>query len=90
MEGDRAHENVRILAHSPGKYPILVVELPARGLLAAYLETGYDLARAKPVERDWLTENAVGRHSFVELNPPVETTADSLADYVRRELLRDS
>ena len=87
MEGDQAHEDVRILAHSPGKYPILVVELPARGLLAAYLETGYDLGRAKPVERDWLRANAIGRHSFVEVDPPVETPAGSLADYVRSELL---
>jgi hypothetical protein len=88
MENNAADENVKILAHSPGKYPILVVELPSGGLRAAYFETGYDLGRAKPVERAWLTENALGRHSFVEVNPPAETTADSLTDYVRKELLR--
>ena len=87
MEGAAADEEVRIRAHSPGKYPILVVELPSGGLRALYFETGYELARAKPVEEDWLRENALGRHSFVEVNPPVETTAGSIADYVRRELL---
>lgn len=87
MEGAAADETVRIRAHSPGKYPILVVELPSGGLRALYFETGYDLGRAKPVEEDWLRENAIGRHSFVEVNPAVETTAESLADYVRRELL---
>ncbi|HEX2739795.1 MAG TPA: hypothetical protein VHM69_05065 [Rubrobacter sp.] len=87
MERAAADETVRIRAHSPGKYPILVVELPSGGLRAIYFETDYDLARAKPVEEDWLRENALGRHSFVEVNPPVETAAASLADYVRRELL---
>ena len=87
MEGDQAQGSVRILATSPGKYPILVVELPSGGLRAVYFETGYDLGRAKTVEEDWLLENAVGRHSFVELDPPVETPAGSLGDYVRRELL---
>ena len=87
MEVEETNENVRILAHSPGKYPILVVELPSGELRTAYFETDYDLERAKPVERDWLRENAIGRHSFVEVIPPAETTAASLADYVRRELL---
>lgn len=87
MERAAADETVRIRAHSPGKYPILVVELPSGGLRTLYFETGYDLARAKPVEEDWLRENAIGRHSFVEVNPPAETTAESIADYVRRELL---
>jgi hypothetical protein len=87
MEGDQAHENVRIRANSPGEYPILVVELPSGGLRTVYFETGYDLGRSKTVEEDWLFENAVGRHSFVEVDPPVETPAGSLRDYVRRELL---
>jgi hypothetical protein len=90
MEGATGDEKVKIRANSPGKYPILVVELPSGGLRAVYFETGYDLGRAKPVEEDWLRENAVGRHSFVEVNPPVETPAGSLADYVRRELLEGS
>ena len=87
MENNPAGEKVKILANSPGKYPILVVELPSGGLRVAYFETDYDLGRAKPVERDWLEENALGRHSFVEVDPPVETTAGSLGDYVRRMLL---
>jgi hypothetical protein len=87
MAGEEAYESVRIRANSPGEYPILVVELPSGGLRAVYFETGYDLGRAKTVEEDWLLENAVGRHSFVELDPPVETPAKSLGDYVRRELL---
>jgi len=87
MAGDYVHESVRIRANSPGKYPILVVELPSGGLRAVYFETGYDLGRAKTVEEDWLSENAVGRHSFVEVDPPVETPAGALRDYVRREIL---
>jgi len=87
MQSNPADENVKILANSPGEYPILVVELPSGGLRAAYFETDYDLGRAKPVGRDWLKENAIGRHSFVEIDPPVETTARLLGDYVRRELL---
>jgi hypothetical protein len=89
MEGNVADENVRILAHSPGRYPILVLELASGGLRAAYFETDYDLDRAKPVERDWLRENAIGRHSFVGVDPPVETTAGFLGDYVRREILEE-
>jgi hypothetical protein len=87
MEGNLAQENVRVLAHSPGQFPILVVELPSGELRAAYLETDYDLGQTKPVERDWLTDNAIGRHSFVALDPPVEKPASSLANYVRSELL---
>ena len=87
MEGATTDETVWIRANSPGEYPILVIELPGGELRTIYFETGYDLGRAKPVEEDWLRENAIGRHSFVEVNPPVETTAGSLGDYVRRELL---
>ena len=87
MEGDQAQQSVRIRATSPGEYPILVVELPSGGLRTVYFETGYDLGRSKTVEEDWLFENAVGRHSFVEVDPPVETLAKSLGDYVRREFL---
>ena len=87
MKINPADENVKILAHSPGRYPIVVLELESGELRAAYFETGYDLGHTKPVERDWLLENAIGRHSFVEVDPPVETTVGSLEDYVRRELL---
>jgi hypothetical protein len=78
---------VKIRAHSLGSYPILVVELPDGGLRTVYLETGYDLARAKEVEEGWLRDNAVGRHSFVEVNPPREMPASSLEGYVKEELL---
>jgi hypothetical protein len=87
MEGDRAHESVRIRANSRGEHPILVVELPSGELRTVYFETGYDLGRAKTVEEDWLRENAIGRHSFAVVDPPVETPAGSLGDYVRREIL---
>ena len=78
---------MKVRAYSPGKYPILVVELADGGLRTVYFETGYDLESAKEVEEGWLRENAIGRHSFVEVNPPVETPVGSLGDYVRRELL---
>ena len=84
MEGG---ENIRIRANSRGEFPILVVELPSGGLRTVYFETGYDLGHAKTVGEDWLLENAIGRHSFVELDPPVETPEGSIEDYVRRELL---
>ena len=87
MENDQPQESVRIRAISPGESPILVVELPSGVLRAVYFETGYDLGRAKTVDEDWLVENAVGRHSFIKVEPPVQTPAGSLGDYVRRGLL---
>ena len=84
MEGDQVQGSVKIRANSPGEFPILVVELPSGGLRAVYYETGYDLGRAKTVDEDWLSENAVGRHSFVEVDPPVEMPAGSLGEYVWR------
>ena len=90
MTVEEASESVRVLAHSPGRYPILVVERQSGELCAAYFETDYDLGRARPVERDWLRENAIGRHSFVKVTPPAHKPATSLADYVRSELLEES
>jgi hypothetical protein len=81
---------VRVRAYSPGRYPILVIELPGGELRAVYFETGYDLGDAKEVKEDWLRENAIGRHSFVEADPPREIAASSLKDYVSRELLEES
>jgi hypothetical protein len=78
---------VKVRAHSPGRHPILILELPSGELRAAYHETAYDLKRTKPVEERWLYENAIGRHSFVEVKPPRELPAGELLDYVRRELL---
>lgn len=79
----------KILAYSPGRYPILVVELPAGELRTFYYETGYDPERTKSVSEDWLRENALGRHSFVELSPPPEVEVWALGDYVRQRLLEE-
>jgi hypothetical protein len=87
MSDAAAQETVKIRAISPGRYPIVVVELPTGELRTAYFETGYDLGGAKRVEEAWLRENALGRHSFVEVDPPREVPASALRDYVRRELL---
>ncbi len=81
-QGDR----VKIRANSPGRYPILIVELANGALVAAYHETGYDLSRTKPVQEEWVRENAIGRHSFVEVDPPVEGAASALGDYAREEI----
>ena len=81
---------VKVRANSPGKYPILVVERPGGGLQTAYFETDYDLDRGKTVGEDWLRENAIGRHSFVAVDPPAEVPAPSLGAYVRRELLGEA
>jgi hypothetical protein len=85
-----AEETVRIRAYSPGRYPILVVELTGGGLRTVYYETGYDLRRAKEVEEGWLKENAIGRHSFVRVSPSREMAVSSLKAYVDRELLGGS
>jgi hypothetical protein len=87
MRDAASEETVRIRARSPGRYPILVVELAGGELRCAYLETGYDLGRAKAVEESWMRENAIGRHGFLEVNPPPEMPASALGDYVRRELI---
>ncbi|MGF1472530.1 MAG: hypothetical protein ACFB50_12440 [Rubrobacteraceae bacterium] len=81
---------VKIRARSPGKYPILVLELSPEELRTAYYETGYDLGRAKPVKEEWLQENALGRHSFVEVEPPEEIDPEALEDFVRRQFLGES
>jgi hypothetical protein len=85
-----AEGTVKIRAYSPGRYPILVVELASGGLRTVYYETGYDLGSAKEVEEGWLRDNAIGRHSFVEVSPPREMPAGSLEDHVTRELLEGS
>jgi hypothetical protein len=88
---DRTPENtVKVRANSPGKYPIRVVALPNGGLRAAYFETGYDLDRAKTVGEDWLRDNAIGRHSFVAVDPPAEVPATALERYARSELLGEA
>ena len=84
-----AEITVKIRAYSPGRYPILVVEVPDGGLRTVYYETDYDLGSAKTVGSDWLEENAIGRHSFIEADPPLEIPASSLKAYVSRELLEE-
>ncbi|MGB3682251.1 MAG: hypothetical protein WA990_07160 [Rubrobacteraceae bacterium] len=78
---------MKIRAISPGRYPILVLETPSDGLRIAYYETGYALGQTKPAEEDWLRDNAIGRHSFTAVEPPVEIQEDAVEDYVRREIL---
>ncbi len=74
---------VKVRARSPGRYPILVLELPTGEFRVAYHETGYDLERSKPVTEEWLAENAIGRHGFVEVSPPEGVSTSALADYAR-------
>jgi hypothetical protein len=88
--GEMRESEAKILAYSPGRYPILVVESSSGDLLTFYYETGYDPERTKPVTKDWVRENALGRHSFVEVSPPREVRIPALGDYVRRELLKES
>lgn len=86
-----AGNQVRILAHSPGSYPILIAEpAPGEPPRAFYFEAGYDPQKTKPVTETWLRDNAIGRHSFVELDPPRTMSVSGMAEYVRRELLRDA
>ena len=87
---EEVRNEVWVMAYSPGRYPILVVEVSPGQLRTVYYETGYDLERTKSVEEDWLNDNALGRHSFVEVTPPRELPPSSLADYVRQELLGES
>ncbi len=87
--GEKPQREAKVLAFSPGRFPILVVELATGELRTFYYETGYDPERTKPVSEDWLEENALGRHSFIEVNPPREVPLSSLLDYVRRELLKE-
>jgi hypothetical protein len=87
MDPGAPENEVKILAYAPGRYPILVVELSAGELRTLYYETGYDPERTKPVTEEWLRENAIGRHSFVEVDPPREVPISTLRDYVSRELL---
>jgi len=81
---------VKVRARSPGRCPILVLELPTGEFRTAYHETGYDLKRSKQVTEEWLAENAIGRHSFLEVSPPEEVAISALADYVREKASLDS
>ena len=87
--GETRDNVAKILAYSPGRYPILVVESSPGELRTFYYETGYDPERTKPVSEDCLRENALGRHSFVELSPPRKVKISALRDYVRRKLFEE-
>ena len=89
MEAETGTQNAKILAYSPGRYPILVAEFSPGDLRTLYFETGYDPERAKPVTEEWMRENAIGRHSFVKVAPPRELPTSALRDYVREEILED-
>lgn len=67
-----------------------MLELAPGELCTAYHETSYDLELTKPVSEDWLVDNAIGRHSFDEVEPPKEIPAKELGNYVRREVLGGS
>lgn len=90
MTNNKHPEHVKVRAKSPGKYPILVIELPTGELLTTYYETNYSLGNIKPVSEDWLTENALGRHSFIEIDPPEEVATEALEDYARPEISEQS
>lgn len=83
---ENSRETVFVRAYSPDPHPILVLEQASGELCVAYHETGYDLERAKRVGEEWLRDNALGRHSFVEVSPPHSLGAWELGDYVRSEL----
>lgn len=80
---ENAH-TVEVRAYSPGEFTILVVALPGGGLRTVYRETDYDLRSGKPVREDWLRENAIGRHSFLPVDPPERVEVSALSEYARR------
>lgn len=75
-----------VRAYSPDAYPILVLERDSGELCVVYHETGYDPDRSKPVSEEWLRDNALGRHSFREVDPPRSLESGALRDYARDEL----
>lgn len=89
MDPEKLKGEAKVLAHSPGRYPILVVQLSSGELRTLYYETSYEPERSKSVSEDWLRENALGRHSFVEVDPPREVLLPNLENYVRQELLKE-
>ncbi len=81
-----SRQTVAVRAYSPDAHPILVLELDSGMLRVVYHETGYDLELSKSVGEEWLRDNAIGRHSFVEVSPPRRMPAGDLGDYVAGEL----
>jgi hypothetical protein len=78
---------LKLRAYSPGKFPILVVQMPDDELRLLYYETDYDLEAYKPAEEDWLRDNAIGRHSFIKVETLKELDASRIQDYVESEIL---
>jgi hypothetical protein len=78
---------LKLRAYSPGKFPILVVQMPDDELRLLYYETYYDLEAYKPAKEDWLRDNAIGRHSFIEVETPKDLDASELKEYVESEIL---
>lgn len=78
---------LKLRAYSPGKFPILVVQTPDDELRLLYYETDYDLEVFKSAKEDWLRDNAIGRHSFVEVETPKDLDASELKEYVESEIL---
>lgn len=74
-------ETVRVIARSPGEFPVLIVESSAGKLLATHFEVSYDIGAGKIVEADWVRDNAIGRHSFIPVEPPAEVPIDGLKEY---------
>jgi hypothetical protein len=78
---------LKLRAYSPGKFPILVVQMPDDELRLLYYETDYDLEAYKPAEENWLRDNAIGRHSFIKVEISKELDASRIQDYVESEIL---
>ena len=88
---DAAKEDkVKVRAYSPGRYLILILEFPSGELRTAYHEAGYDLERTKQVTEEWLSDNAIGRHGFVEVSPPEDVPISALKDYARERVSETS
>ncbi len=83
MADAATEDKVKVRAYSPGLYPILVLEFPSGELRTAYHEAGYDLERTKQVTEEWLSDNAIGRHGFVEVSPPEGVRVSALENYAR-------
>ena len=81
MSESRITGAVKVVARSPGKYPILIIQTASGGFFATHFESGYDLGAGKPVREEWIKDNAIGRHSFVAVEPPKELPPEDLPGY---------
>ena len=81
-ESGKLHMEVRRQTKASGSWPIPPGSTPSwwsscrRANYARPTSRPATTSRApSPSREDWLRENAIGRHSFVEVDPPVETTS---------------